>query len=287
MAVLNGRGAVIFGATGGFGQNLARTFVASGASVLLCGRNPAILMALVTSLENGLSDEQKVLSNVCDVLDIEKVETAIALAVKTLPRLDILVNCAGVFGPIGPIESVNWKEWTQSFNTNFLGTVYPIRSVLSHFKSQSYGKIINLSGGGSRALPRISSYGASKAAVNCFTETLAEEVKEFGIDVNSVAPGPLDTPFINSVLEAGPEKVGTALYEEVMAIRTSGGTDMALGAGLCVYLASGASDGVTGRLISARWDHWQTLHTHLEELKGSDIYTLRRILPADRGITLD
>jgi len=112
---------------------------------------------------------------------------------------------------------------------------------------------------------------------------LAEEVREHRIDVNSIAPGPLDTRLLDEVLAAGPEKVGRNFYERSVKQKEQGGAPLEKGADLAVFLASSASDGITGKLLSAVWDPWQSLPEHLEELQKTDIYTLRRIVPKDRG----
>jgi len=132
-------------------------------------------------------------------------------------------------------------------------------------------------------MPNLSAYAASKAAVVRFGETLAEELQAFRIDVNSVAPGALNTRLLDEVLAAGPEKVGAKFYAQSVKQKEQGGTPLERGAALCVYLASAASDGVTGRLISAVWDPWEKLRDYLDDLRGSDIYTLRRIVPEERG----
>jgi 3-oxoacyl-[acyl-carrier protein] reductase len=151
-------------------------------------------------------------------------------------------------------------------------------------RAAGYGKVINLSGGGATApLPRISSYAASKAAVVRFTETLAEETRDVGIDVNAIAPGALNTRLMDELIAAGPEKVGAAFFEKMTKTRDGGGTPLEKGAELCVFLASSASDGITGRLLSAVWDDWAKLPEKRDELARGDIYTLRRITPEDRG----
>ncbi len=185
---------------------------------------------------------------------------------------------------MGLLEEIDWADWVRAIEINLMGTVYPCRAVLPHMKRQGHGKIVNLSGGGAtNPLPRISAYAASKAAVVRFTETLSLEVAEHGIDVNSVAPGALMTRMMEQLIAAGPGKVGAAFYDRMTKIAEDGGTPLEKGAALCVYLGSAASDGITGRLISAQWDPWQRLHEHKADLAGSDIYTLRRVVPADRG----
>lgn len=151
-------------------------------------------------------------------------------------------------------------------------------------KRKGGGKIVNLSGGGAtNPLPRLSAYAASKAAVVRLTETLAEELREFSIMVNAIAPGALNTRFLDEVLQAGPELVGSTFYEKALKQRNTGGAPIEKGVALCVYLASSASDGITGKLISALWDPWERLADLQTELRSSDIYTLRRIVPEDRG----
>ncbi len=185
---------------------------------------------------------------------------------------------------MGPIEDVDWVEWMRAVEINLYGTVLPCRALLPHLRESGSGKIINISGGGAtNPLPRISAYAASKAAVVRFTETLAEEVRGTGIDVNAVAPGALNTRLMDEVVAAGPDRVGAEFHQRMVRIQQQGGTPLETGAGLCVFLASPDSDGITGKLISAVWDPWKSLPEHLQELDKSDIYTLRRIVPKDRG----
>jgi len=160
------------------------------------------------------------------------------------------------------------------------------RAAVPHFKAQKYGKIIQLSGGGAtNPLPRISAYAASKAAIVRFAETLAEEVRDDHIDVNSIAPGPLNTRLLDEVIAAGPEKVGRDFYQRSLMQKSKGGAPLEKGTGLAVFLASSESDGITGKLLSAVWDPWDEFGGHLEELCRTDVYTLRRIVPKDRGLT--
>jgi 3-oxoacyl-[acyl-carrier protein] reductase len=158
--------------------------------------------------------------------------------------------------------------------------------VLPIFKAQRSGKIIQLSGGGAtNPMPRISSYAVSKAGIVRFVETLAEEVREFGIDVNAIAPGALNTRLLDEVLDSGPEKVGRVFYERALKQKESGGSPLDVGVRLAVFLASDVSRGITGKLISAVWDRWEDWPFHLDELNKSDIYTLRRIVGKDRDMS--
>ena len=219
-----------------------------------------------------------------DVSNKDQVEALVEVSNKSFGRIDILVANAGVYGTKGPIDEIDWEEWTNAIDINLKGTVLQCRAVLPYFKVQSYGKIIILSGGGAtKPMPNLSAYAASKAGVVRFAETLAEEVKAFHIDVNTVAPGALNTRLLDEILMAGPEKVGDTFYAQSLKQKENGGTPLDVGASLCVFLAAKESDGITGRLISAVWDPWQDLPNYLHELSRSDIYTLRRIVPNDRG----
>jgi NAD(P)-dependent dehydrogenase (short-subunit alcohol dehydrogenase family) len=259
-------------------------YLKAGANVLLCARNLALLAEVKAELALVASPDQQILIQLADVSQADQTTALVETALKTFGRLDILVNNAGVYGPKGLLEEVSWEQWTRAIEINLYGPLLMCRAILPHFKANGYGKIINLSGGGAtNPLPRLSAYAASKAALVRMTETLAEEVYEHGIDVNAVAPGALNTRLLDEVLAAGPEKIGAAFFERMKKIKADGGTPLETGAGLCVYLGSAASDGITGRLISAVWDPWADLANYRAELNGSDIYTLRRIVPEDRG----
>jgi NAD(P)-dependent dehydrogenase (short-subunit alcohol dehydrogenase family) len=143
-----------------------------------------------------------------------------------------------------------------------------------------------LSGGGATTpLPRITAYAAAKAAIVRLAESVALDVKEAGIDVNSIAPGALNTRMMNELIAAGPAAVGQAFFDRMRKVAEEGGTPLERGASLAVFLASAESDGITGRLLSAPWDPWEALQQHRGDLDASDIYTLRRIVPKDRGKT--
>ncbi|HOV80016.1 MAG TPA: SDR family oxidoreductase [Bacillota bacterium] len=281
---LSGRNAIITGASRGFGRALALKFIAEGASVVMCARSSRDLERTAGEALAMAGPGQRVVSVRADVSKTGDVENLIETALRELSRIDVLVNNAGIYGPKGPLEEMSWRDWVDAVEINLLGTVYACRSLLPHFKKNGYGKIINLSGGGATApLPGISAYAASKAAVVRFTETLAEECRGSGIDINAVAPGALNTRLLDEILEAGPEKVGRAFYEKCIRQRQTGGTPLSRGTELIAFLASAESDGITGRLISAVWDNWETLPSRRTELESSDIYTLRRIVPEDRG----
>ncbi len=282
--ILEGRGALIAGASQGLGRAIAGGFVRQGASVAICARDPVALAATSHELSSIAGPGQQVLGKPCDVSRPAEVEELAAWATGEIPGLDVLVNCAGIYGPKGPAERNDWEEWVEALQVNLLGAVLLTREMIPRLRQRGEGKIIQLSGGGATApMPRLSAYAASKAAVVRYMETLAVELAPDRIDVNCIAPGALNTRMLDEVLAAGPDVVGEEFFRKAVAQKESGGTSPERGAALAVFLASRASDGITGRLISAVWDPWESLPVHREELSGTDIYTLRRIVPEDRS----
>jgi len=282
---LTDRSAIITGANQGLGKSIAAEFVRAGAGVLLTARNEELLRQVKDELRPLARKGRPVEIMRADVADPESCRAVVARGKQLLPDLAVLVNNAGVYGPKGAIEDVDWDEWVRAVQINLFGTVLMCRAIIPHLREKRYGKIVNLSGGGATApLPRISAYAASKAAVVRMTDTLAEELKDAHVDVNAIAPGALNTRLLDEVLEAGPEKVGKQFYERSLKQRQEGGAPLEKGAKLAAFLASAQSDGITGRLISAVWDDWANLPSKREQLAKGDVYTLRRIVPEDRGM---
>lgn len=282
---LVGKVAVVTGASRGLGEAIARVLAREGASLVLAARTRDELEATAQRIREGIPyGGQRVLAMTADVSRPGDAERLLQTACDELGRLDALVCNAGVYGPMGPIEELDWSAWVRALEINLYGTVLCCRAAVAPMRRQGKGKIVTLSGGGAtQPLPRLSAYAASKAAVVRFTETLAQELAGSGIDVNAVAPGALNTRLLDEVLAAGPERVGGDFFAHAVQQKEQGGVPLDRGAELVAYLASDASDGITGRLLSAVWDDWQHLADVRKQLEASDVYTLRRIVPSDRG----
>lgn len=282
---LAGKVAIVTGSSQGLGKEIARRYLAAGAKVMMCARDGERLRQAV----GELGAEAGVAAVAGMAADVSKPDDATMLAAGAFERFggcDVLVNNAGVYGPKGAILDVDWADWIRAFEINLLGSVLMCRAVLPHFKSAGRGKIVQVSGGGAtNPLPMLSAYAVSKTAVIRFMETLAEETRELRVDVNAIAPGPLNTRMLEEILAAGPDKVGRAFYERAQKQKERGGAPLDKGAELAVFLASSESDGITGKLISALWDPWKSFQEHAADLEGTDVYTLRRIVPKDRGLT--
>ena len=276
--------ALITGGSQGLGKVIAEFFLREGANIVICSRGEKELLATRDELVKKFP-AQKIFAKTCDVSSEAQVNELVAFALRELGSLNALVLNAGIYGPMGATESVPLDEWKRALEINLYGVLLPCRAVIPLFKKAGQGKIIVLSGGGAtNPLPNISAYAASKAAVIRLMETLAEELKPFHVDVNAIAPGALATRLVDEVLAAGAEKVGAAFFEKNKNWKEKGAVPLELGASVAVYLASAESDGITGKLISAQWDPWEKLHEFKGDL-GGDIYTLRRIVPKDRGKT--
>lgn len=261
MENFQGRTVLITGATRGLGTHLVEHFAHSGANLVLVARDAEKLAAIrntqsIEVIPTDLSSPQEVFN-----------------LTQQIKHIDILINNAATQGPIGPVWENDWEKWQAALHVDLIAPIALCRAVLPYMMQKNYGKIINLSGGGAtQARPNFSAYAVAKAGLVRFTETLAQEVKEFHINVNCIAPGVMHTDMLQEVLDF--------TGEDLANIKTD---DPNRAAELCLFLASKKSDDITGKLISAVWDPWKDLANHIDDIKNSDIYTLRRIMPKDRG----
>ena len=202
------------------------------------------------------------------------------------PHLDALICCAGVQGALGPAMDLDPEAWSLGVRVNLDGVFYAIRAFHDLLENHAVprAKILCLSGGGAAA-PRLnfSSYAAAKAGVVRLVENLAHEWAGASIDINAIAPGGVNTGMTEEVLSLGPEIVGEKEYKAALAQKQTGGSPLPRVAGMIDLLLSPASDGISGRLLSFPWDAWEQLPQRVQELAGTDIFTLRRVVPEDRG----
>jgi len=278
---LAGKNAIITGASRGLGLAIAEAMGRAGASLLLISRSSdALAEARKRALAAGASEASVFAA---DLQDESAPEAILAEAHRIWSRLDILINNAAIIGPIGKLWENDWTEWQNTIRVNLLAPAALCRLAVPWIAQNRRGAIVNISGGGAtKARPHFSAYGTTKAAIVRFSETLAEEAAAQGIRVNCVAPGAMNTAMLEAVLRSSPDAAG-AEYTQAEKQALQGGTPPDLAASLCVYLASDRSAGITGKLISAVWDPWRDFDAHIEDLRNSDIYTVRRIVPTDRG----
>lgn len=282
---LNKKTALITGASRGIGFEISKSFIKYGADIVICSNNLKTLKESYQKLNQIKKINQKIFFLKTDVSSPKQVKNLVDFTIKKLKKIDILVNNAGIYGPKGFIEKVNWKSWLKTVQVNLFGSILLCREVLPYFKKRNKGKIIQLSGGGAAApLPRITGYAVSKVGIVRFIESLSEELKDYNIDVNSVAPGTVNTSMLNEILAAGPKKIGKNAYAKALNQKKLGGTSFDDVCNVIIFLGSNYSDGISGKLISAIWDDWKSWPSKKNILKNNDLFTLRRITPNDRGV---
>ena len=197
--------AIITGGCGGIGKGLAESFVAEGAQVVIASENEDKLAQVAREL--GV-DHLKT-----DVTKIEEVKQLIEHTMSRYGKIDILINAAGMQVPLGPLQDVSAEAWVKTVELNLIGTMLCCKFSLPSMISNKKGEIVNF-GGGWAITPRpdFSAYASSKAGVIRFTETSAEEVQEFSIDVNAIHPSTVNTQMNEDVVVAGLEMAGEAEY---------------------------------------------------------------------------
>ncbi|HTQ29738.1 MAG TPA: SDR family oxidoreductase [Opitutaceae bacterium] len=269
---------VITGTSSGIGRALAEHLLQSGHQV----------WGLARSGQSALSSEFSARFHPvrCDVSDWAQVAAAARDIHAVAPHLDGLVTCAGLQGAVGAAVTLDPLQWSATVRVNLDGTFYAVRAfheLLSRCPRRA--KVVCFSGGGAtKARPNFSAYGAAKTAVVRLVETLAEELHDEPLDVNAIAPGAIPTRLTEEVLRLGPAVVGEAEYQAALKQKSpADGAPLARALQLVEFLLSPASDGLSGRLLSAPWDPWEKLSAHAADLGPTDIYMLRRVLPEDRG----
>ncbi len=267
--------AIVTGAGRGIGKAIALAYAHEGANVVTISRT---LSEIEKTSEQIRANGRRAITIRADVSNSVEIENTVALVVKEFGKVDILVNAAGIQGPIGPIIENDINHWIQTVQVNLIGTFLCVRAVLPTMIKQGCGKIINFSGGGATSpRPYFTAYAASKGAVVHFTESLAEELKAYNVQVNVIAPGAVNTKMLDQVLKAG-GLAGAHEFKKAQEQLEKGGAPIEKPARLAVFLASNESNGLSGKLISAVWDNWQNMATQINEIMSSDIYTVRRVI---------
>jgi NAD(P)-dependent dehydrogenase (short-subunit alcohol dehydrogenase family) len=270
----------VTGAGRGIGQHLARVLAGAGAAVGLVGRSGDDLNRTRALIRNagGVAAAAQ-----ADVTDAEGLAPALAYLRRRLGPIDLLINNAGVLGPIGPLWEIDPDEWWHTMDVNLRGIVLCTRLVLPDMVGAGRGRIINLtSQAGVHRWPLVSACSVSKAAVVKLTENLACEVSRHGISVFSVHPGLLPIGMSESMAVLDP----TSSHERT--VRDWALTELAEGRGaeptsaltLLLRLATGEADRLSGRHLSVH-DDLDSVLGQIDEVRTHDLYLLRpKRLPA-------
>lgn len=238
---LSGKVAIVTGGGQGLGKAVALALAGAGADVAVLARSGERVRAVAEEIE-GMG--RRSLAVACDVTDPESVSAAVEHVAGALGRIDILVNGAGTTSRTPAVE-MSRDDWTRVIDTNLTGTFWMSQAVARKMIPQGSGKIINIASATSAVgLPRRISYTASKGGVMQLTRALAAEWASLGICVNAIAPGFFHTE-INDVLFRDP-KWRESLVSRIAAGRPGVPEDLA---GAAIYLASAASDYVSGHVL--------------------------------------
>ena len=269
---LKNKNIILTGAGRGIGKLIARKLDSEGARLALIARTEEELKKTLHQLKNNES-----FYKICDIANGESViNTFSDISRKFNDKIDVLINNAGVQNPIGPFIENDLDDWEKNLKINLLGSINCIKFILPYMIKSKHGKIVNFSGGGSTSpRPNFSAYSVSKTAIVRFTETLAEEIKEYNIDINAVAPGAINTSMLEEIIQSG--KMAGHEFNEALKREKSGGNDPKHIVELITFLSTNISDGITGKLISAIWDPWKDSEYQNTLRSDSNIATLRRI----------
>lgn len=272
MVQLQDQRALVTGAGRGIGRAIALALARAGARVAVLSRSTDQLAGAAEEINSAGG---QCLALTADHANRTEVDAAVQEMHRAWGGIDILVNNAGVLGPIGPLHECDPDQWMETIQTNLGGCYLCTRAVLPGMIERQSGCIISLSGGGAVSpRPWFSAYGASKAAIVRLTETLAAEVAGYGIRVNAIAPGAVNTDMTRQAADAGPA-AGAEAQQAADQLKQPAPPDRA--AELVVFLASPAAGDLTGRLLSAQWDDWEQLD--IDTIMNSDAGTVRRIKP--------
>jgi len=263
---------VIAGGGSGIGAALATEFATDGNSVVICGRR-------LKKLKEVAQTSNNILYYTCDVSNEKNVIDFSDFVKNQFDHIDVIINCAGVFGPIDRFDKTDSEQWKKTFEINTFGTYLITKHFLPLILHSDTKKIINFAGGGTfNPFPNYSSYAVSKAAVVRLSENMAIELANYGIKVNCVAPGFVATELHDATLDAGRDKAGEQYDLTIKKLR-KGFIPMDTPINCVKFLISHDSDELTGKTISASFDRWNTdvFRKAIKEINSSDLYTLRRI----------
>lgn len=256
---------VITGGARGIGRAIAQACQKQGYRVVIAARS-----------NSDLEESQQLFPCTAVQADVSK-SADLKRLMKTASELGPLyglVCAAGVYGPMGAFQDVDFDEWEKAITINLTGTARSVHAALPYMKKDS--RIVLFSGGGQGGMSNFSAYTTSKGGIWRLTETLAAELAKNEIYLNAMAPGAVNTKLLDDLLAAGPEKVGKEIYEKSVQQKKNGGQGADKAAHLTLYFLSDKARGLFGKTISAVWD--PILDFKIEDLMKDEIYSFRRVV---------
>ncbi len=244
MGLLQNKITIITGASKGLGKAFAVRFASEGSSVVLTGRSYDLLKDLCSEINASGGEAYPIRM---DVKDGESIQNAVNETVERYGKIDVLINNSGI-PMVSPSESLSHENWNNAVSTNLSGVFFCSQAVARHMiDRKSGGCIINISSSfGDSPVPQRAAYCSSKAAVNMLTKVLAAEWAEKNIRVNAIAPGYLNTEFIQQLEQQG--KLDTESLKKRIPQRRIGNVEEITG--LAVYMAGDESTYMTGSVVN-------------------------------------
>ncbi len=232
--------AMITGAGQGLGAAFAKAFANEGAAVALVGRSLHKLEKAASEI--SMSGGRAVCCKT-DVSDYLQVNKCVEKVINTLGKIDILVNNAAVFRS-APVTEMSPEDWDLQIKANLYGTFYCSKAVLPYMMGKRYGKIVNISSSAVKMyFPGFGAYSASKAGIVGFAQVLSEEVKQYGINVNSIYLGMTNTEVVrermnnkdSAITVSADEMLQVEEVAEIVAFLASDGAKAIMGAAIDVF----------------------------------------------------
>jgi short-subunit dehydrogenase len=270
----------ISGATGYVGRKLTEHLASQGKNLLISARDENSLQRLVQNISQRYPN-QHFSAFQCDLAFPDQWK----LAIEKLNGFNIseYINCSGTQGRLGFSSEIEYKEMNAVFNVNLFSSIFFTNHLVKKMSNIDGLSIIHFSGGGSTSpRPLFMSYSLSKTSLLRYVENFAAENTNENIRINAIAPGIMPSKMQTEVV--GNESLrGSKDYIASIKSLSEENYDSSKLLNLCDFLLTERSKGITGKLISAEWDNWIEWPNYLDQLKDTELYTLRRITARDRG----
>ena len=267
---MDGQVALITGAGRGLGRAFSIGLAAAGMRVAAVARSADQIAETVRLIEASGGSAVALRADVSDPAEVRRMAQE---ARDRLGPIDVLINNAGAGGPFGPTWEADPADWWRAFETNMQGPFLCCREIVPGMVAAGRGRIVNVaSGAGTRAIPYMSAYVSSKAALIRFSETLAGVLKDSGVSVFAIQPGTVRTAMAEEVLNSPDALRWLPWFKNIF---DEGGDVTAEAAtALVLFLASGKADALSGRFFAVPEDPAEVVE-RVEEVKRDDLYTLR------------